>query len=1163
MRLLLVRFILVCFSVALAACRESGSEKLFRKIDPEESGVRFANNLQYYDSLTVLEFEYMFNGGGVSLIDVNNDGLQDILMGGNMVPTRLYLNKGALRFEDITGKAGIKTKGWCYGISVVDINQDGFYDFYVCKAGNRRTPPSEMRNEFYINNGNNTFTEAAGKMGLDEDGYDIHSAFLDYDGDGDLDMYLLRNAFVNYNRNNSRPKELSGKAASTDKLFRNNGNGTFTNVSAEAGIVIEGFGLGVNVCDLNEDNWPDIYVSNDFLTNDLVWINNRNGTFTNKAADYLRHQTYNAMGNDVADFNNDGLPDIVVVDMLPPDNKRWKLTMAGNTYDEFQQNIAHKYEPQYVRNTLQLNNGNGTFSEIGRLAGIEATEWSWAPLFADFDNDGWKDLFISNGYRQDVTNLDFIMYGKKALFMGTAEANRKERLDELNRLPGINVHDYIFKNEGNLTFKDMSAEWGMTEPGFSNGAVYGDLDNDGDLDIVVNNLDQPSVIYENRSNKLKTDRSYLRVKFDGPAGNRHGLGARVWIWQKGAMQYNFFSPFRGYLSSVEQLLHFGVGNGVVDSLKVLWPGGKQQMLYNIPAGKIVSLKISDAEVAPEIETKTAPGFFEQLDKTGVSYVHEEDEFVDFKVQPILPHMHSRQGPANAVADVNLDGLEDFYIGAATGGRARIFIQQKDNSFSQEVFPDSNLADNMGALFFDADNDGDADLYVASGGSSGSKKEDARYAHKFYVNNGKGKFARLQKGMPDVVTPASSVIGSDYDRDGDIDLFVCGRVSPGEYPYPSRSYLLRNDSRNNECAFTDATSSVAPQLVSPGMVTSALWTDFNNDGWADLIIAGEFMPIRFFQNSKGRLEEITELTGIQHSSGWWNSITGADFDKDGDIDYVAGNLGLNGPYEASAEYPVCVYASDFDKNGRMDPVLCHYLNKKEYTVHARDDMVKQMTSMRGRFRTYEKYASVTFREGFREDELEGAFVLKAERFENSYIENLGAGKFKLHSLPNEAQFAPIYGMLTGDFNNDGNIDVLGVGNSFSTEVQTGRYDARGSILLFGDGKGGFAALAGGLSDNGDNKSLSGVRLSSGDVAFLVGSNSGDLKVFKQTQASLLFTFLPGETYFIATDNKGKQYRQEFYYGHSYLSQNGRTIFLPSGTEYVTVYSNSGQKRIVRF
>ncbi|MCW3089508.1 MAG: hypothetical protein JWP81_577 [Ferruginibacter sp.] len=1156
----------ILFIGSLPSCKNASSNQLFKKLDPNETGIQFSNKLVYNDSLTVLEFEYMFNGAGVALIDINNDSLPDVILAGNMVPCKLYLNKGNLRFEDITDKAGIKTSGWSYGVSVVDINQDGFKDFYICKAGNRKTPASEMRNVFFINNGNNTFTESAAAMGLDAGGYNIHAAFFDYDKDGDLDMYLLRNAFVDYNRNNSRPKELTGKAASTDKLFRNNGNGTFTDVSAEAGITIEGFGLGLNICDINCDNWPDIYVSNDFLTNDLVWINNHDGTFTNKASSYLHHETYNAMGNDVADFNNDGLPDVVVVDMLPPDNKRWKLTMMGNNYDEFQQNMANNYEPQYVRNTLQLNNGNGSFSEIGRLSGVSATEWSWAPLFADFDNDGWKDLFISNGYRQDVTNLDFIMYGKRALFMGTAEANRQERLKELNKLPGVQVHNYLYKNNRDLTFSDVSEKWGMTEAAYSNGTAYGDLDNDGDLDLVINNIDEPASVYENQSTKIHPENKWLRIAFDGPAGNRDGLGAKVWIWQNGLMQYNYFSPYRGYLSTVESYLHFGLQNNKVDSLKVLWPDGLEQVIKNIPAGQKLLLKYKDALAQKNSAVIPAPSpLFTSIGADrGINYKHEEDNFVDFKLQPLLAHMHSCDGPAIAVSDVNNDGLDDFFVGAGAGGKPAIFMQDKKGNFSKQQLADSNRADNMGALFFDADNDGDMDLYVAAGGSANFKKDNINYQHFLYLNDGKGKFTMLKDGMPAVVTPASGVIGADYDRDGDIDLFVCGRVSPGEYPLSPKSFLMRNDSKNKHCVFTDVTKSTGTSFSQLGMVSSALWTDFDNDGWPDLVMVGEFMPVRFFKNDKGKFIEVTAQTGLANTTGWWNSITAGDFDKDGDMDYILGNLGLNGPYKASAKYPVCIYASDYDKNGRLDPVMCHYLDGKEYMVHARDDINRQMTPMRGRFRTYEEYANVTFRQAFREDEIAEAYIVKAERFENSYLENKGNGKFVLHSLPLEAQFAPLYGVLCTDFNGDGNLDVIGVGNSFSPEVQTGRYDARAMLLMPGDGKGNFSVVASKLNDCHDNKSIAPIYAADGSLSMLIGANSDSLKMYRiNNQQTKSIAINPGDAYALITGSNGRTWRQEFYYGSSYLSQGSRTFTPGTATKSVVIYNYSGTKRIAEF
>ncbi len=1205
---------LLLAAVLLSNCKP-GNKEYFQRLPIDRTGITFENTLVYNDSLTILDFEYMFNGAGVALIDINNDGLTDVFFNGNMVSAKLYLNKGNMQFEDITEKAGVKTEGWCYGASVVDINQDGFQDIYICKAGNRKTPSDKMHNLFFINNGNSTFTEKAAPMGLDDDGYDIQAAFLDYDKDGDLDMYLLRNAFVNYNRNNVRTKNVDGGAQSTDKLFRNNspspspkkvdsqlsfsegegaqradevegrGEVTFTDVSLEAGITIEGFGLGVSVCDLNNDLWPDLYVSNDFLTNDLVWINNGNGTFTNKASSFLKHQSYNGMGNDVADYNNDGLEDIMVVDMLPPDNKRWKQTMRGNTYDEFQYGLSFGYEPQYVRNTLQLNNGISpspqgegraevTFSEIGQLSGVNATEWSWAPLFADFDNDGFKDLFISNGYRQDITNLDFIMYGKRALFIGTPEANRKERIDQLKKFPGIKVPNYLFKNNGDLTFSNMATEWGLSDATYSNGAAYGDLDNDGDLDLVLNNLDQPASVYENRSNKINPDAKWIRLNFKGPLGNLNGLGARVFTWQNSSMQYQYFSPYRGYLSTNEPFLHFGFQNKPVDSLKVVWPDGKEQLLKNPSLNKLTTLAYRDAYFVDTTRQKPRSNsiFTNCSEDLQINYKHEEDEFVDFKMQPLLPHMLSHEGPGLSVADVNNDELEDFFIGGAAGKRGSIFIQEKNGSFSQHPLPDSNLADNMGALFFDADNDGDDDLYIVSGGVSAKKNGDPVYQHLLFLNDGKGEFIQAKNALPSINTSGSSVVAADYDHDGDLDLFVGGRVSPGEYPYAPKSFLLRNDGSRSSAPqnpgsdavvkFTDVTSQLCPTLTNIGMVTSALWTDFDNDGWQDLIIAGEFMPITFIKNENGKKFSLPFT--IDHSQGWWNSIVAADFDNDGDIDYVAGNLGLNSPYKANANEPVCIYAKDYDKNGRLDPVMCHFKDGEEYAVHARDDINKQITPMKARFRNYTSYASATFNEAFTSDEVRDAYVVRAETFSSSFIENLGNGKFAMRSLPVEAQFAPIYGMVCKDFNNDGNLDLLGVGNSYSTEVQTGRYDGQGSLLLLGNGKGIFTINRKEINVEGDNKALVELIDGNGSSLFLISSNSDSLQTYRlNLPKQNIISIHPDETYAIVTNGKGLKSRREFYYGSTYLSQSTRRFTIPPGIKSVVIYNTAGNKRTLSF
>jgi enediyne biosynthesis protein E4 len=1153
------------FLLLLLSCNNHDNNKLFKKLSPANTNIRFTNQLDYNDSVSVLEFEYMFNGGGVALIDINNDSLQDIIFTGNMVSNRIYLNKGNMEFEDITEKAGVASDGWSNGVAVVDINQDGFQDFYVCKAGNYRTPPDKMRNLFYINNGNSTFTESAKKMGLDDNGYDINAAFFDYDKDGDLDMYLLRNAIAKSNRNISRPKDESGEAESTDKLFRNNGDLTFTDVSKEAGITIEGFGLGVTVNDINNDGWPDVYVSNDFLSNDLMWINNKNGTFTNRAKECLRHETYNGMGNDVADYNNDGLPDIMVVDMLPPDNKRWKLTMKGNNYDEFEQNMADGYEAQYVRNTLQLNNGDGTFSEIGMLAGVHATEWSWAPLFVDLDNDGWKDLYITNGFRQDINNLDFVnygfnVYGKKLSASGSPAEVRRERLELLNKLPSIKVHNYLYKNERNLQFKDVSVEWGMSDEGFSNGTAYGDLDNDGDLDLVINKLDGPSAIYENQTSQLHPDKGWLRVNLKGSAGNSGAFGTKLWIWQDGKMQYQYCSPYRGYLSTNEQTLHFGIENDQVDSLKVLWPDGNVQIMHAIKPKQVLTLDYKNGinnNTDSIISTKNNP-LFTAVSKA-VTYKHSEDYFVDFKVQQLLPHMHSRLGPGIAVGDVNGDGRDDIFVGAASGNAGNIFIQHRVNTFVAKQFHNLNFTDDMGALIFDADNDGDNDLYVASGGSSMARKESELYKHKLYINDGHGNFTLLNEGWHPVITAASGVKAADYDRDGDLDLFVCGRISPGQYPISPKSFLLRNDSKNKQCRFTDVTT---PALEEAGMLSDALWTDFDNDGWVDIIAVGEFMPVKFFKNEKGTFKEVTSTTGLTGTNGWWNSIASGDFDNDGDIDYVVGNLGLNGPYKASVKEPVCVYATDYDQNGKLDPIMCHFIDGKEYMVHSRNDIIKQMTSMRGRFRSYDSYANVTMQQAMRKEELSNAFVVKAERFESSYVENLGGGKFKMSALPLEAQFSPIYGMLTGDFDHDGHLDVLAVGNSYATEVQTGRYDAQGSLLLKGDGKGNFITARDVLNIFGDNKSIAQLQMSDGSSSFVVGVNSDSLKMFKINNYPDQVSLQPDDAYALMTGPDNKTRRQEFYYGQSYISQSARRFSVPADAKSVVIYSFRGDKRVIK-
>ncbi len=1099
----LLLFLSVC---CFFACKKSDSP-VFRPVSASDSGLNFTNGLFKNDSVSVLEFEYMFNGGGAALLDYDNDGWLDVFFTSNTGTCQLFRNTsreaGKLKFEDVTTQAGIATNRWCYGASVVDVNQDGFKDIFVSVAGHRRTPKTEMRSYFFINQGNGKFSEKSVEMGLSETGYATHAVFFDADSDLDLDMYLLRNSFVSYNRNQIRKKELDGLAESNDKLYRNDGpdaSGTilFTEVSKAANILIEGFGLGVSACDLDENGATDIFVTNDFLTNDLHWENDGNGRFQNQASRYFKHQAYNAMGHDIADFNNDGLLDIVTVDMLPPDNERWKLTILGNRFDEHYHSLEMGYEPQFIRNTLQLNtgfdaNGKPTFSEIGQMAGIHATEWSWAPLLADFDNDGWKDLFVSNGYRQDITNLDFIVYGKSALFMGTPEANRIERIKELAKYPGIQVPNVIYQNKRDLTFEDVSKKWGIGKtPTFSNGAVYGDLDNDGDLDLVVNNLDQVATLFENTTAQLP-DNQWIRFKLQGQAPNLDGFGTKVWVWQNGNMQYLYFSPVRGYLSTCEPFLQVGLekNDGIVDSVLVRWPDGKEQFFQNLNAKQVLLLEQKNATPAiKKFDIKNSaqtPRFQEVSAQKGLAFTHQEDNFIDFKTQALLPHLHSRLGPFMAVGDLNGDKRDDLIVGAGAGFSKQCCFQQPDGQFNTSDFVEKNTADDGGILLLDVDGDRDLDLFAAAGGSSAEKNGSPFYQSKIYLNDGKGNFTFKNDALPGLNTATACPSACDFDRDGDLDIFVGGRLSPGVWPLPAPSFLLKNDGKGR---FSDVSSE---NLKNAGMVCASLWADIDMDGWEDLVIAGEFTPIQVYFNKNGQIQATGQT--IPHTHGWWNGLATADFDGDGDLDMVAGNRGTNGFFKASPQLPVQVYAADFDKNGLLDPVMTTFWDGVEQIAHTRDDVNKQITPFRARFRTYSEFAEKSFEKSFRKDEIAAAKTFKVETFASVYLENKSKGHFEVKNLLNEAQMSTICAFQVEDFNKDGKPDLLCVGNNFSTEVQGGRFDAQGSFLLLNAGKGNFTWNRQMIYTDGDCKSVVKVAQPSGKALFLIGRNRDKLAAFE--------------------------------------------------------------------
>ncbi|RYF77908.1 MAG: RNA-binding protein [Cytophagaceae bacterium] len=1147
--------ILLVFAV-VNAC-QFGKKPMFSLVSSDRSHLTFTNTITETDSFNVLNFEYIYNGGGVGIGDVNNDGLQDIFFTGNMVSSKLFLNKGELTFNDITGPANVGTTAWCTGVAMVDINQDGRLDIYVCTVHPDKN--KSAANLLYINKGNNAsgipvFSEEAQKMGLADTSYSTQATFFDYDLDGDLDMYLVNNGLEDYNRNTAVGQKTDGTGRSLDKLFRNEGlqpNGlpTFTDVSRQAGINTEGWGLGVVTNDINRDGYPDLYITNDFLSNDLMYINNQDGTFTNKISQSLKHQEQNGMGVDMADLNNDGLNDIVAVDMLPDDNLRQKSMFSDINYDQFQTTLNRKYQPQYVRNTLQLNNGalaNGlpTFSDVGQLAGIAATDWSWTPLLADFDNDGNRDILITNGYPKDVTNLDFSIYSKDASMFGTKEAKLRNVTEATNKLEPIDKPDFLFQNKGNLVFTNVAPEWGLTEHAVSNGAAYADLDNDGDLDLIMNSIDSEALLYENhvQDADAKTKPNYLRLKLVGPKGNPMGLGAKITIWYKGGQQqYAEQVVQRGYTSTVEPFIHFGLGSqSSIDSLTITWPGQKVVKLTKVAANQTLTLYERDAHSGTSSGLREAlPLFVSSPANTTPPYKQTELDFVDFKWTSLLPRKFSQSGPGIAVGDVNGDGLDDFVLSGSAGKPATLFSQRPNQTFSMSQLP-TKEAEDMGLLLFDADNDGDQDLYCVSG-SSEFGADSTAYQNRFYRNTGKGVFQPDPTALPLISASGSCVVASDFDKDGDLDLFIGGRLVPGAYPTAPASYVLRNDGKGH---FSDVTDQIAPTLRRAGMITSALWTDYDNDGWLDLLVVGEFMPVTFYKNNQGKALGQQSVV-IPNSVGWWNSVVGGDFDNDGDIDYIAGNLGLNSRYKASPEQPVCVYAKDFDDNGRIDPILCRFIQGKEFVTHPRETLSTQLVGMRRRFLHYSDYGNATFSDVFDADQLKGALILKATNMASTYIENRGNGQFTSKPLPIEAQYSPVLGMQVADVNGDGNLDILGVGNEYSTEPLTGWYDAGVGTCLLGNGAGHFTALPVGKSGflvDKDAKAFAELRLANGQPLYIITQNQDSLRLLTMgnKKPESLIKLRPTDVFALTRLPGGKTRKTEFYWGSGYLSQSSRVM-----------------------
>ena len=1084
-------FAIAFFSIAIFSCEKP--TKRLESLPMSVTNIDFENRLTSDESFNIVDYLYFYNGGGVAVGDVNNDGLQDIYFTGNQVENKLYLNKGNLKFDDITKQANVASPGpWKTGVAMADVNADGFVDIYVSRVG--KYLGINGKNELFINNGDLTFTERAKEYGLDFSGFSTHAAFFDFDNDNDLDVYLLNHSVHTERSYGNVGLRNDVDSLAGDRLLRND-KGYFVDVSEQAGIYQShiGYGLGVGIADVDNNGYPDIYIGNDFHENDYLYLNNGDGSFTENIHEQIQHTSRSSMGNDLADFNNDGLIDIISLDMLPEDEVVLKNSAGEDAFDIYQLKLSFGYERQFARNTLQINNGNNSFSEVGLMAGVAATDWSWSALFADLDNDGLKDLFISNGIVKRPNDLDYINFiSNEKLISDAGDSISDASLIE--KMPSGSVPNQVFRNTGNLSFENVSEKWGISEASVSNGTAYADLDNDGDLDIVINNIDQSATIIENRTSALGKEVHYIKVDFKGPVGNPMGIGAKIRLFSPLGLQFSEMYLQRGYQSSLPAQLHFGLDSiAIIDSLICIWPDGKKELLTNVEVDKTIIIDYNKAKSVQANTIKLFPLFEDVTEKVNLKFRHYENLFSDFNQQFLIPHEISKEGPAIEVGDVNGDKLEDVYISGASNNNGMLFVQKGNGTFekhSADSFRSQPIYEEVDAKFIDVDNDNDLDLYLSTAGNEHASPSP-KIKDQLMLNDGFGNYENASVNLPDLYINSSVIAPSDVDGDGDMDVFVGGRVRSGKYGLPADSHLYLNFGGGKYKMVTDER---APGLKRIGMVTDAAWADINGDGKEDLIVVGEWMSIKVFINNEGQLIE-TDYPSLQNTHGWWNTIEKVDLNNDGKLDFILGNQGINGKHVPTQNDPLSMYLADFDKNGFLDQVITYSIEGKEYPLASKDELVKQLAVIKKQYLSYASYAGKTIDEIVKRGALEASIKLKAATFESIALLQTATG-FEVVPLPRGAQKSPINAILPFDFNKDGFVDLMIAGNKSGAAPYFGSYDASYGDILVGKGNGHFEMMNASktlLKIDGDVRDLAVVNNVEYGKLIIVGRNNETVQV----------------------------------------------------------------------